>query len=218
MDTLLVAVGGAIAGTVIGGLLLQGIWKIMPSATPLLRSLRRQACIVFCWPIYRWLGWLVASPNTSDTPWPPSDQFNEVQEGEFVAVQAIVHSRVSEWENDGHQYGWRLDINVGSNRIVCFFPKKYKKSNRRYLRRLKGSQRVAVRGKITSLGDINSIYKNNWLRPTMNICHIIGAWKAVDRNQWLRVAGWREAQLVLEDSSSSLSLWSRLGQWVGRLL
>ena len=217
MDTLLVAVGGAIAGTVIGGLLLRIIWSVQPSGRPLLRRLCHRAWTVFCFPVYRWLGWLFVSSNHSDTAWAPSEQFNGVQEGEFVAVQAIVHSKVSDWGHDGNQYGWRLDISVGSDRIVCFFPKGYKKTNRRYLRRLRGSQRVAVRGKITSLADINSIYKNDWLRPTMNICHVVGAWKPIGRNQWLRVAGWREAQRILEKPTSPLSHWSCLGRWLGRL-
>ena len=218
IETLLVAVGGAIAGTVIGGLLLRIIWGVLPSGRPLLRKLWYRAWTVVCFPVYRWLGLLSETPtHRPEAHWASSDQFNGVQEGEFVTVRATVHSKVSDWEGDGIQYGWRLDISVGADRIVCFFPNGYKKSNRRYLRRLRGSQHVVVRGKVTSLSGINSIYKNGWLKPTMNICDVVGAWKAVDRRQWLRVAGWREAQLVLERSSSSLSRWSRLGQWIGRL-
>lgn len=217
METLLAAVGGAIAGTVIGGLLLRFIWRLLPSGRRLLRRLCHRAWTVFCFPVYRWLGWMSEIPiHSPDAHWASSDQFNGVQEGEFVTVRATVHSNVSEWKGDGVRHGWRLEIRVGADRVSCFFPNGYKKSNRRYLRRLKGSQRVVVRGKVTALNGINSIYKNDWLKPTMNICHVVGAWKKVDRRQWLRIAGWYEAQTA-SGSSPASSRWSRLGRWIGSL-
>ena len=207
----------AVLVTIIGGVAVLAIWNARRSVIRALQKVLRRTWRLFSWPVHRWLGWLLGMSYTSDTLWASSDQFNGVQEGEFVAVRAIVNSEVSDWKGDGIQHGWQLDINVGADRIVCFFPKGYKKSNGRYLRRLKGSQRVVVHGKVTSLTGINSIYKNDWLKPTMNICYIVGAWKVVDRRQWLRVAGWREAQLVLGGSSSPLSRWSRLGRWLGTL-
>ncbi len=132
-----------------------------------MKALRRSVWVVCCCPALRWLGWRLSdSSYPSDSLWAANGQFAGVKEGDFLTLRVIVHSRPSEWEHDGVHYGWRLDVRVGADRIVCFFPQGLKKTSRRYLRRVKGSQRVVLYGKVTSLSGIHSIYKNDWLRPT----------------------------------------------------
>ena len=193
------------------------ISKRLPFAHSFLRKLCVRTWRLLCWPLYRWLGWLCEMSPPTNALWASGDQFDGVEEGNFVSVRAVVHSQRTDWQSDGKQFGWQLGLMIGSERIVCFFPKDYKKTNARYLRRLKGSDRVVIHGKVTSLGDFHCPYKNDWLKLTINVCHVVGAWKMVKTDQWLRIAGWKEAQVALA-SPPSATMWFRLGRWCGRLL
>ncbi len=212
MDSPLVA--GIVA--IVGGLAVLSIWNARKPGIRVLQKLRGRIRRVLIWPIHRWLGWLSDMPRTTDALWASGDQFNGVEVGNFVSVRAVVHSLTHDFQIEGKRFGWLLNLRVGSERIACFFPKGYKRTNEKYLRRLRGSQRVVIHGKVTSLGDFHSSAKSNWLVLTMNGCHVVGAWKGIEGDQWLRVAGWKEAQVALGRSSPT-TYWSRLGILFGNL-
>ena len=168
-----------------------GIQRVFPVAVRVAKRLRYRAWKALCWPVYRKFGLILEDQDMRHPrrAWEHGGLLATVSPGEWVTdIRGTTHRKPSQIRHNRND-AWRtLELHVDSGVALCWFPNRPAK----FLRRLKGSERVIVAGKLRANPALLVEYE-------VLDCKFVAAWRPLGEDLWLRVAGWRSGRLTTND-------------------